>query len=141
MVLSKKIKNNGGFTLLEILIALVVFVLGSVSIWSLFAVAINTYNESLDYQTASLFAETIITDFEDVVFVKGVILRSSYSSDDKDFFDYRKNFRGYKYQIKWVDLGSDALLIKLTIFYQRRGVEREFKFRTVLYRTMNIRGH
>ena len=129
MVLFKKVKTNGGFTLLEILIALVIFVLGSVSIWSLFAVAVNTYNESLDHQVATLVAESIIAEFEDVDVVKGKVLLPVYEGKSIHFPDY-------KYQLKWVDLGNDALLIKLKIFYQRRGQERDFEFRTVMYRSV-----
>ncbi len=128
MVLSKKIKNTHGFTLLEILIALVVFVMGSVSIWSLFAVAVNTYNESLDHQIATLVAESIIAEFEDVDSAKNnPKLLAVYEGKSIHFPDY-------KYQLKWVDIGDDALLIKLKIFYQRRGQQREFKFNTVMYR-------
>ena len=125
MVLSKKIRKAQGFTLLEILIALVVFVMGSVSIWSLFAVAVNTYNESLDHQIASLVAESVLADLEDVYLVK---------SNKRSVFEGKSfHFPEYKYELKWVDIGDDAIFIKLKIFYQRRGQEREFKFHTVIY--------
>lgn len=127
MVITKKV--NQGFTLLEILIALVVFVLGSISIWGLFASAINTYNQSVDHEIAAIIASSIVAELQDV---RGKSLPPIYKTEEGK----SPHFPNYKYKIKRINLGHGATFLKIKIIYLRRGREREFKFNTVIYHVL-----
>ncbi len=125
----KNSHRSSGFSLLEILIAILIFVIGSASIWSLFALAIDTHAQAVDEQMVALLAESLIAELQDVHIQKGKILLPISQAEKEAFPDYR-------YDIQFDDLPNNAVFITLTIFYSRRGQILEEVFHTVIHRVL-----
>ena len=115
------------FTLIEILLALLIFVIGSVSLWALFISAIETHKRAIDEQQAALLAETLVAELRQQQIVKHARLEPI-----KD--GTHPGFPGYRYNVVFSDLGQQAVLVALTIGYRRHGRRHEEFFRTVVYR-------
>lgn len=127
--MQKNHRQNSGFSLLEILIAILIFVIGSASIWSLFALAIDTHAQAVDEQMVALLAESLIAELQDVHIQKGKVLLPIKQAE-------RETFPGYRYDIQFDDLPNDAVFITLTISYSRRGQIQEEIFHTVIHRVL-----
>ncbi len=139
-------EGRGGFSLLEILVALSVMVVGMTSILVLFAVGVTTHKRSVDQMNAALAAESIFSEIE----ANYTVLRISQwkkteaqksrkkgwkgrSVDEKNYLkdvpekgaDEPKvpDFPGYRYRMAYSRLDPDgnAVLAELTIVWQKGG--------------------
>lgn len=118
---------TSAFTLLEILIAMMIFVVGSVSILSLWIAAINMYRESLAQQEICLLAESLIAEIAEGDLAKNHNLTPIRNAGNK-------HFPQYKYDMTFADLGQDAVKVSLNIHYNRYGREQQENFEVVLLR-------
>ncbi len=151
--------GQSGFSLLEILVALSVMVVGMTSIMVLFAVGVTTHKRSVDQMNAAIAAESVFSEIE----AKYTIFRidqwkkkSGRSSsgkgskrvtvDEKNYLrdvpaqgaDEPKvpNFPGYRYRMKYtpLDQDGDAVLAELTIVWQKGGDPVAETFKKVIFK-------
>ena len=122
-----KWKNTKAFTLIEILLAMVIFLIGSVSILSLFVFSIDLYKNAIDSQQVALMAQSILAELKGVDIVQGVEIKNIQNKTSK-------NFPGYAYDVFFKDIGNDALWVDLKIYYERYGKKEEVSFNTIIYR-------
>ena len=64
-------KHNAGFTLIEILIAMAIFLIGSSSIWGIVSVSLTMHRDSIDEQKIAIMADSIISELRSVDIVIG----------------------------------------------------------------------
>lgn len=123
----KRHSNISAFTLLEILIAMMIFVLGSVGIWSLLVAAIENHKQALSDEQIAFLASSLVAELQEVDLAQGKNLVPIYNATSK-------LFPRYKFDIVFTDLEQDAVLIRLVIHYLRYGSKREEIFYTILPR-------
>lgn len=117
--------KEAGFTLMEILMAMMVFILGSVSILALFVSSISNHKDALDNESVALLVESIISD---LTLIKGKPLHSINNQQ-------KKNFPDFMYDVHFRSLGYESVFVEIKIKYKRNGKQREQKFTTVLSET------
>lgn len=113
------------FTLLEILIAMLIFLLGSTSLCGLWLAVIKIHEEAIDEEQVAFLAQTVIADNQDLHYSKK-ILKPLYGNKNQ-------NFPAYSYDIIPTYLENGAVLIELKISYRRRGGIHLQIFYTVFY--------
>ena len=116
-----------GFTLLEILLAMVIFLLGSVSILSLFVFAVDLHKEAREEQKIASMAQSILAELKGVDMLYGVEIKNIENKKCK-------NFPYYTYNVFFKDIGNNALWVDLKICYQRYDRKEEVSFQTIVYR-------
>ncbi len=116
-----------GFTLLEILLAMVIFLLGSVSLLSLFVLSVDLHKSAIEDQKISYMAQSILSELKGVDILYGVEIKNIQNKKSKNFPDYT-------YDILFQDIGNDAVWVDLKINYQRYGKKEEVAFNTIFYR-------
>lgn len=111
---------NRGFTLLEILVAMMIFLVGSTSIFALWIAAIKIHKDALDEEQVSFLATSLMADYQG----RKVHAPVSGAVDNR--------FPGLSYDMSFIALGQGAVLMKLTIACKRGGKTRSEIFYTVL---------
>ena len=119
---------KSGFTLLEILIALFIFLIGATSVCALWTLAVTTHQKSVDDEQIAYLAESLLDELQRSNSIKKG--QSLASIEQKT----RQIFPGYKYKITFQDIGNDAIFIQIKISYVRYGRTREKVFSSVLNR-------
>lgn len=118
---------QAGFTLMEVLVALAVFIVGIAGIWGLYWAALQSHQQALDEQRVAWLAQSLMAE------LKNTELRSQLPlpniSHAKSQF-----FPDYSYDIVCHDIGHNAVAIELKISYLRRGKTKQQSFYTVVYR-------
>jgi type II secretory pathway pseudopilin PulG len=155
----RTIPKSGGFSLLEILVALSVMVVGMTSILVLFAVGVTTHKRSIDQMNAALAAEVVASDLKARYTVyrieqwkKKEARRTKKSKkkaiplDDrnylKDIPDKRgeepavPNFPGYRYRVKFTPLDDDgnAVYARIDIIWKKGGDPVSESYPLVLFK-------
>ncbi len=110
-------KDNNGFTLVEILIALTVFLIGSVGVISLFGIAASSQQRAIAYSTASRLAEDLFSDLQSRMVIdtgvnRGLLTASkkipdNYPVEDAIFADSAL-YRGFQYKIVFTDVSPTS---------------------------------
>jgi type II secretory pathway pseudopilin PulG len=118
-----------GFLLLEILVALFIFIIGSTSVWALWSAATETHREALVEQNISMLAESLVAEVSGVYLRQGMALPAMQNVASQ-------HFPGYQYDILGRDLGENAVLLTISIRYNRYGRPQQEILHTVLYRTV-----
>lgn len=126
---SHSMTKSRGFLLLEILLALFIFVLGSASIWALWTASLETHKQALAEQGIAMLAESLVAEIQDVYLRQGMPLPSIRNVASK-------NFPGYQYDVVFTDVGEDAILLTIHVRYNRYGRPQQETMHTVLYRQM-----
>lgn len=120
-------RGGRGFTLMEILIALGIFVIAASSIMSLFVVAASTHKRAVDNTRAAMLAESLLSELEADV-KRGAVLRTVEGKKSADF-------PGLTYDIVVKRLNPDdryEAKVAIVIRWKREGKERSKKFETVI---------
>ncbi len=130
--------NRAGFTLLEILIALVILVLGVAAVLPLFAVGTQSHRRALDQTHAGLIAPRIAARIqESLTDIKPGDIR------DAEFVEYGKDYRYDATFARLVPsnsadpLGDAAFLLKVTVKWKESGQDRVETFETVVLRRIH----
>ncbi len=121
------IKSINGFTLIEILMALLVFIVASVSIWALYVASLEVHKQAIDQERMAWLAESLLAELRNVNVITQVELKPVQGQKLAYFPDYT-------YDILFQDLGNDAVGIEIKIYNRRYGQVKPQSFYTVLYR-------
>ncbi len=132
-----------GFSLLEMIVALAILVVGTSSALALFAVAAASHKRAVDYAVAAQAAQSIFPEIEQ----RWTLIRSRTKAGKvKDLPDpipkpgesepTVPGYPQYAYRIEFsrLDDEGDVVLAELTILWQRGGAAVSKKFRQVLLR-------
>jgi prepilin-type N-terminal cleavage/methylation domain-containing protein len=125
--------RRAGFSLIEVLIAMLVLSVGAASILSLFAAAASTHRRAVDRTHAALVAERVLS-----------AVRARYtpgSTSDEILDRLRKelpeNLGGYHYDVQLVhpqgkEWKESELFARVTVRWRQSGAERAESFQTIL---------
>lgn len=127
---------SGGFTLVEILVALFVMLIGLSSAFALFAAATAMHKRALDQSTAAILADSIFSEVESKLTVGVEINKLARTGDTFP------EFKGYSYDLELipVDDNEDEIFVKVTIRWRKQGRERNQVFSTILIRHIPFKG-
>lgn len=140
-----------GFSLLEIIVALGIFMVGAASVFSLFAVGAQAHKRAVDMSNAARAAEAIFAELEAKWTVVGDLqkrpTKGGAKGGRKGDHDYPVLASGkppwsvpgypeYTYDIQYtpVDEEDNAVMTTVFIHWQRRGQARVETFRRLLLR-------
>lgn len=130
---------QGGFTLLECLAALMILMIGLVSVFSLFVAGAASHKRGVDQTTAGTFAQKVLTEvqakFNDAYINRTAGGRTKNRIDLKDQTD--PAFPGlYKYDLtlQAFDARRDAYAATLKVKWLEGGTEQSAVFETVVLR-------
>lgn len=118
-------QRQAGFTLMEILIALGIFVIAAVSIMSLFMVATSTHKRAVDATRAGMLAETLLSEIDTAARTQGAIRAVSKKTPHPDY-------PGMTYTIELKEITPDEHKVVVVIHWKREGKDREQRFDTVV---------
>jgi type II secretory pathway pseudopilin PulG len=128
-------KTAGGFTLVEILVALFVMLVGISSAFALFAAATALHKRATDQTSAAVIAESIFSQVQSEL-TSGVEL-----SDIRRGKYMPRGYENYKYELELVavDDYENEVFVKLTVVWRQKGMGRKQEFSTILIRHMPFR--
>ncbi|OHB76673.1 MAG: hypothetical protein A2Z34_12060 [Planctomycetes bacterium RBG_16_59_8] len=117
-----------GFSLLEVLMAMLILGVAITSILSLFAVGSSSYTRAADYSNMSMIAEAAYADITNVL-RNGRMPRNIADQPMEGFPTYR-----YDATFEPLDAERLAYLLKLKVKWLSEGAERTEEFQTVILR-------
>lgn len=118
-------KHNAGFTLIEILVAMAIFLIGSSSIWGVVSTSVAMHRDSIDEQKIAIMADSIIAELRSVDIVVGQPLPQL---KDKTPLQYSN----YTYDIQCQELDNDTVWVDLTIYTKKYGKKQAYPFHTII---------
>ena len=118
-------KHNAGFTLIEILIAMAIFLIGSSSIWGIVSVSLTMHRDSIDEQKIAIMADSIISELRGVDIVAGQPLPQLKNITPLQYSNYT-------YDIQCKELDNDTVWIDLTIYTKKYGTRQSYPFHTII---------
>ncbi len=119
-------KDQDGFTLVEVLVAVGIFMLGMLGILALYGSAARSGRLAADETNAALLAQTVVAELRSQVNAGHKITAVIERSHD--------DFPRYKYSVEAVELdeGSGEYYVRIEIFWQRKSKVRAEKFNTIV---------
>ena len=125
--------RTGGFTLLEVLIALAILVLAVSTILPLFAVGTASHKRGIDQTNVSLIAPHILAKIQDRLYDPNPQTITNET--------FEQLGRAYKYDATFSPLDSgdpyrSAFIVKVTVRWMEVGKEKNEKFETILLRRL-----
>ncbi len=132
----KKPTGEGGFTLLEILMAMIILAVGGVGVLSLFAAAVGLQYESVLDQRKALILSDVVADAQQVVNahapVEGQMLPPDIEQTPTAQFS-----RDFEYSVTFSGSGmfpaGEGAVAEITLFYRGNALE---PMRRILQRTV-----
>jgi prepilin-type N-terminal cleavage/methylation domain-containing protein len=123
-------RRRSGFTLLEVVLALIILSIGIVSIFSLFGVAAASHSRAMDHDRAARMAMMVMVD-----------VRQSFDEQTPENIAGAKHpsFPGsYTYDVEHTALDADGneFLVVVTVKWNRGGRGFSEKFETVMVRRL-----
>ncbi|HNZ65775.1 MAG TPA: prepilin-type N-terminal cleavage/methylation domain-containing protein [Planctomycetota bacterium] len=122
-------KQQQGFTLIEVLIAMAIFLVGSAGLWGLIATSINTHREAIDEQKIAFLAESIVAELRGVDIVVGRDVKNIVNAKSKNYPDYT-------YDVQFTNMENNTVLVQLQIHCIRYGKKQSYDFKTVVCRQL-----
>ena len=128
-------ETAGGFTLVEILVALFVMLVGISSAFALFAAATALHKRATDQTSAAVIAESIFSQ------VQSELTAGAELSDIRKGSYMPKGYEDYKYELELiaVDNYENEIFVKLSVIWRKRGIGRKQEFSTILIRHIPFR--
>jgi prepilin-type N-terminal cleavage/methylation domain-containing protein len=128
--------SRGGFTLIEVMIALGIFSLGIGGVLAIFMAAAATHRRALDETTAAIVAEGAVAE------VRSEFVRSGFAEPrDKTGPEPAAGFPLCSYEVRTTVLERDPATgravqtyVEVAVSWQRQGRRREEVYRTILFR-------
>ncbi len=129
-------KQPKGFTLIEILVALFVLLIGLSSAFALFAAATAMHKRATDQSTAAIMSDSIFSQVESKLTAGVEITRIARTNADLP------GYEGYKYDLELipVDENENEIFVRLTILWRKQGRARSQVFSTILNRHIPFKG-
>jgi len=118
-------RRKAAFTLLEVLIAMLILLVGSTSICALWIGAIDLHKRALDKERVATLADSILAEMQSGDWKERLA---------KGRWESTKYFPGYSIVIDTTPLPNHSLFLQLTISYKRYGRMRRQVFHTVLWK-------
>jgi prepilin-type N-terminal cleavage/methylation domain-containing protein len=128
--------RKSGFTLLEVVIALLILALGLASVFSLFGTASHSLYQATTDETLNAYAQTIFSELYSEAIPWSVSSGNLYNQAHSSFpshitYDLEfTNFDAFNNQIE--DIGKNAVLVKLTFKLPRGAGYYKETFQTIL---------
>lgn len=124
-------QKQSGFTLLEVLIAIVVLVLGVLAVLPLFAVATSSQKRGIDHTRASLLAQRIAAELHPNVTNPRNLKDQSCGSD----------YPEYRYDAEYAPVDSNdpfksAYVLRVRIRWTETDLDKSETFETIVHRTV-----
>ena len=146
-------RRQSGFTLIEILMALSILLLGIVGVYAIFAVGLVNHKRAVDNTTASVLAGSIFDDiaanYSTYYYDRNFNRRPDLSEDANnngvdDWFEPTQNGqlrypiphrRGYRYDIRYERSHEvpQELFVTVNIYWQAQGSERAETFQRTIF--------
>lgn len=125
----RRARGRGGFTLMEILVALMVLAIGTTGIFLLLSIGTQTHKRANDQAVVAAMAGTLLAELDQALAL----------ADPTDLKDAtHPSFpEGFKYDATFVKVGpaaARAYAVTVRIKWQRAGREESETFETVLLR-------
>ena len=131
------LRRRRGFTIVEILVALAVFVIGVVSILALFSIAMRAHKKGVDQTRAGIMANSLLDDLRQAI-KDPEFPMENISDQTMDGFPtiYKYDVTFTPFEDPTPDDGVPAREVKvvITIKWPKAGVMEEASFETVLLR-------
>jgi len=133
-------RSSGGFTLVEILVALFVMLIGLSSVFALFAAATALHKRATDNSTAAILSDCIFSEVATQL-TSGVQVEKI-----RKYNAAFPGYEGYKYDVELVAIdmeeeqNANEFFIRLTIRWQKQGRERNQVFATIINRRIPFKG-
>ena len=127
------VARRSGFSLIEVLIAMLVLSVGAASLLSLFAAAASTHRRAVDRTHAALVAERVLSAVR-VRYTKGSTADEVLERLKKEL---PENLGGYHYDVQLIhpegkDWKESELFARVTVRWRQSGAERAENFQTIL---------
>lgn len=120
---SPRRRRSSGFTLLEILIALLILIVSLVSVFALFGAASASHRRAVAAQNASQLAYTVLAELEQVP-NPGALANMAGKT--------HASFDGYTYDVTFTQVGANEIEAVVTIHWKRGGKDESEVYRTIL---------
>ncbi len=121
-------RARSGFTLIEILVALGIFVVGMISIVGLLVAGTGAHRDALVETDVTFLVDSILAEIEGAPdFVYGGPLQNRQNVRSRHYPDFL-------YHVTFEQLGAIGLevLVQVEVFWKSRGQERSRTYRTIL---------
>jgi Tfp pilus assembly protein PilV len=116
-------RRDGGFTLLEILIALLILVVSLVSVFALFGAASASHRRAVASQNSAQLAYSVLAELEQVP-NPGSLPNMSGKTNPA--------FEGYTYDVAFKQVGLNEIEAVVTIHWKRGGKDESEVYTTIL---------
>jgi Tfp pilus assembly protein PilV len=116
-------RRDAGFTLLEILIALLILIVSLVSVFALFGAASASHRRAVAAQNASQLAYSILAELEQVP-NPGALTNMTGKTNP--------SFEGYTYDVTFTLVAPNEIEAIVTIHWKKGGKEESEIYRTIL---------
>ncbi len=120
----RRFAKISGVTLVELLMAISVFVVGSISIWSLYFSSVDLHKQAIDEQKVAWVASSLITEIK-----QNKILLSSLKPIRKGIFEFLPE---YPYDVDFHSFGNDTIGLVIKVYVQRHGQQNSYSFYSVI---------
>ncbi len=121
--LSAPRRRSGGFTLLEILIALLILIVSLVSVFALFGAASASHRRAVASQNAAQLAYSVLAELEQVP-NPGTLANMAGKTNPA--------FDGYTYDVTFSQVGVNEIEAVVTIHWKKAGKDESEIYRTIL---------
>lgn len=125
-------KSCKGFTLLEVIFALLILALGIASIIPLFTVGATSHKRGVDQTIVSFSAQNIVSELQSVLNTL-----NPQDIQNKTITGYGATYT-YDANFQIIDRERNAFLVKITVKWHTRGKENSEKFETILLRKVKF---
>ena len=132
--------RSGGFSLIEVVVALAILTLGITSVIALFTAATAAHRRAIHRSQAADLAEWAIADVESA-------LRNGRSPEEiveaPPLDVLLRDWPGYDVEVSIVPLagerGDDEVIVNVEIIWRSRGVENSLRFQQIVVRRESLR--
>ena len=132
--------RRGGFTLMEVVVALGVLMLGIGSVLALFTSATAAHRRAIHHTQATEVAEWALADVESAL-RRGVEL--SEIVEEPPLEALRADWPGYRVEVSLVPIagetGSDEILVRVGVIWQSAGRDARLDFQEIVARRSSLR--
>lgn len=132
--------REGGFSLMEVVVALAIMTLGITSVLALFTSATAAHRRAIHQTQASELAEWALADIESAL-IRGV--EPDVIRENPPLEAMQRDWPGYRIEVEMLNIagetGSDEILVEVGVIWQSRGRDSRLDFQQIVVRRTQIR--